>query len=318
MPQFPLADTCNEEKVSRRFTYFNVLPGELRMKILKYALPRPRVIEFDTCASSKGYLAGYKPPALLSVCRESRYSLQQSLFRCFTTAEHPHGIYVNPVKDYILLRERSCISNIECDKCINRGPFGRYGHIDLIQNIIMWNYAARAENKGLADYDYGDYYFRIFTEFPSLRQLLSCMYCENWQAYFYGRHRVEGIIFERLDNARAEHPEEMESVKSPKIYAIRNCELKYMNWIDPHGELEYHDLIQGPSRVVAMGESEQSSCFIEWRSAVEEMLSELPEEEIGACLQDFLRLTKDSQLENLQKFFHAGQTGGRSEQEQYL
>jgi hypothetical protein len=84
------------------FNLFSNLAPELRLKIWSYACtPRTVTIRYDLEADK--CLSSSRPPAVLAVCRESRYQALKTYKLCFATLSEPARVYFNPYQDTLYL-----------------------------------------------------------------------------------------------------------------------------------------------------------------------------------------------------------------------
>ena len=89
-----------------------------------------------------------------------------------------------------------------------------------------------------------------------------------------------------------------------------------MNWTEGGGGSEPYDWNTDTRSNI--GVFDEVASFEAWESAVANVLSELSDEEIGACLQDFCRMTDDLQFYHLKEFFRVNKDGSNRGREQYL
>ncbi|KFY01549.1 hypothetical protein O988_02690 [Pseudogymnoascus sp. VKM F-3808] len=122
------------------FTLFPELPTEIRLMVWANALPGSRVIPINLSVKHHR-ITNCTSPVLLRVSQESRNLALTLYFQSFTTTQYPHGIFICPTIDIILLGKPCSASPIhECDDCTNfeLGPrLQRYNKTDLVQTIAF-------------------------------------------------------------------------------------------------------------------------------------------------------------------------------------
>ena len=91
-----------------------------------------------------------------------------------------------------------------------------------------------------------------------------------------------------------------------------------MNWAEGGGGFEPYDWNTDTRSDLVVGDFDEVASFEAWESVVANVLSELSDEEIGACLQDFCRMTDDMQIYHLKEFFRVSKDGINRGREQYL
>lgn len=100
-------------RLLKRISGFKDLPVEIRLIIWEYALPDGAVHELHPCTrlmvgGKMRFRSNHsKPPAILSVCQESRKIALQNLelfrYRAPTDTKRIRPFYFNPVKDTLFL-----------------------------------------------------------------------------------------------------------------------------------------------------------------------------------------------------------------------
>jgi len=95
--------TAHLQPPNPSFQLFSYLPTELRLQIWRLS-SQPRVVEVRYSPSSDRCLTPTPPPAILSVCHESR---QEALFAVYVltlgTKSHAPSIYFSPALDVLYL-----------------------------------------------------------------------------------------------------------------------------------------------------------------------------------------------------------------------
>lgn len=86
------------------FTLFSDFPAELRLQVWQYAISFERVVEIQYMNATIRHGASPRPPAILHVCRESRYEALKVYKLCFNTKKVPKSIYINPAHDILFFR----------------------------------------------------------------------------------------------------------------------------------------------------------------------------------------------------------------------
>ncbi|KAF8846612.1 hypothetical protein BDZ45DRAFT_682421 [Acephala macrosclerotiorum] len=88
------------------FTLFPTLPAELQIKIWRYTLPGPRIIQLQYSKSSSSF-HGTRPPPALHTCRTSR-EIALSVFEpAFTRNDQLKPIYIDFAHDTLHLATNS-------------------------------------------------------------------------------------------------------------------------------------------------------------------------------------------------------------------
>ncbi len=158
--------------------------------------------------------------------------------------------------------------------------------------------------------------------FPALQKILTCVCRDPWSDFFNDREEEELHVYQQLEGARRDHPAEMKDIQKPQIFAIRDCELEYMNWVEGDGYKPYWGDSDNRYSDVDPEDGMEEMYFDVWQTRLQGKLSELSEEEVGACLQDFCRMVDELQALHGKALWHLEEEydleGGVDKQEAYL
>jgi hypothetical protein len=147
------------------FTCFNHLPFELRLQVWELALPIPKVVEINL-SFNKSPFANCPPPALLSVCSESRSVALKQYHASFVSKSFPAGVYIDPHLDTILLLppcRATCYTMPNCSECV---------HFDYGSHLSGYDAEWAKEVRNVAIYSFGlEGLAGLWNFFPGVRTL---------------------------------------------------------------------------------------------------------------------------------------------------
>jgi hypothetical protein len=90
------------------FKLFIALPFELRIKIWKHTFPEPRVVPVRYNRSAKQYTSNEAPPAILSVCSESRSIFLETYTKLILSPKYDSAVFVDFMQDTIFFDSLEC------------------------------------------------------------------------------------------------------------------------------------------------------------------------------------------------------------------
>lgn len=114
MRTIALISTTAETAPHSEFHLFPQLPGELRLKIWSIILSTPRFVDINCKRRivegerrwAKRWNSSIPPPALLHVCRESRFEALQTYLPYFTTEDSDNALFICFDQDTIRCTDR--------------------------------------------------------------------------------------------------------------------------------------------------------------------------------------------------------------------
>lgn len=137
--------------------------------------------------------------------------------------------------------------------------------------------------------------FHLQRILPGLETILIAVHGE-WEEFLWEKEELESEFALENDDARSNHQREFRGKPAPEIIAIREVEIRYLNWSRSVEELPYDD---NNDYREAFTDPSPGLDFSIWKQAVKTHMVELAPEEQGACFHDFCCLPEMEQVEHL-------------------
>jgi hypothetical protein len=182
---------------------------------------------------------------------------------------------------------------------------GRYSDTEQVGTVILWN-KSFLEHKS-APRALEENLYNLQRILPRLEMILLAV-DGDWETFIEERGTFELDLEFEIEDSRTAHQLEFLERKSPDAFAIREVEVRHMNW-----SLEEEDYLYDAASD-DVDESEKNLRFSIWEKAVKSHLSEFSAEDHGACFRDFNSLSWLEQYKHLLEYRGLGD----NEQRQYV